>query len=488
VVLAESIDRLSRDQEDIAHIYKRIRHSDMQLVTIAEGEISELHIGLKGTMGALFLKDLAQKTHRGLEGRALAGKSAGGRCYGYDIVRKFDERGEAIRGDRTINAQEAAVIIRIFEDYIAGKSAKRIASDLNREGIKGPTGGDWGHSTINGNRRRGIGILNNELYIGRLIWNRQRFVKHPDTGKREARLNPESEWVITEVPELRLLPQELWEQAKAFQGKLDDREQFWQKQRPRGLLSGLCKCGHCGGGFSKVSATHLGCSTARNKGTCNNRVTIHADRLQERVIGALRARLMEPELCKAFCDEYAAHSNRMRMEHNASLSGYRAEYDRNKRDIDHMIDRMLRDGVDPKLLKDRINALGSRQEQLETLIANTQEVSVLLHPNMGARYADEVRDLIASFNEPEHRQEAANLLRALIEHIELTPDENDDDLNVDLYGDLAGILQIADGRKAGTAQKETAPRGGGFLSFNAIHTPKGKMVAGAGFEPATFRL
>ena len=53
---------------------------------MAEGEISELHVGLKGTMNALFLKDLAQKTHRGLEGRVRSGMSGGGLCYGYDMV------------------------------------------------------------------------------------------------------------------------------------------------------------------------------------------------------------------------------------------------------------------------------------------------------------------------------------------------------------------------------------------------------------------
>jgi hypothetical protein len=60
------LDRLSRDQEDIAAIYKRLRHSDIRVLTFAEGEISELHVGLKGTMNALFLKDLALKIRRGL--------------------------------------------------------------------------------------------------------------------------------------------------------------------------------------------------------------------------------------------------------------------------------------------------------------------------------------------------------------------------------------------------------------------------------------
>jgi len=59
--------------------------------------------------------------------------------------------------------------------------------------------------------------LNNELYIGRLIWNRLRYVKDPSTGKRVSRLNDQSGWVIHEAPELRIMPQDLWDLAKARQ-------------------------------------------------------------------------------------------------------------------------------------------------------------------------------------------------------------------------------------------------------------------------------
>ena len=82
IVVAEALDRLSRDQEDTAALYKQLSFADVKLVTLAEGEITELHVGLKGTMNALFLKDLAEKTHRGLRGRIEDGKSAGGLCYG----------------------------------------------------------------------------------------------------------------------------------------------------------------------------------------------------------------------------------------------------------------------------------------------------------------------------------------------------------------------------------------------------------------------
>jgi len=76
VVLAESLDRFSRDQEDTAGLFKRLTFAGVNIVTLAEGDITHLHIGFKGTMNALFLKDLADKTHRGLRGRNEGGKSA----------------------------------------------------------------------------------------------------------------------------------------------------------------------------------------------------------------------------------------------------------------------------------------------------------------------------------------------------------------------------------------------------------------------------
>ncbi len=66
ILLAEALDRISRDQADVATLFKHLKFAGVTIVTLAEGEISELHVGLKGTMNALFLKDLAMKTHRGL--------------------------------------------------------------------------------------------------------------------------------------------------------------------------------------------------------------------------------------------------------------------------------------------------------------------------------------------------------------------------------------------------------------------------------------
>ena len=64
LIMAESLDRISRDQEDIAGVYKRMRFAGVDILTLSEGPINELHIGLKGTMGALYLKDLAPEKRR----------------------------------------------------------------------------------------------------------------------------------------------------------------------------------------------------------------------------------------------------------------------------------------------------------------------------------------------------------------------------------------------------------------------------------------
>jgi DNA invertase Pin-like site-specific DNA recombinase len=131
-----SLDRISRDQEDIAGVYKRLRFAGVQILTLSEGPVSELHIGFKGTMGALYLKDLADKTRRGLRGRVEAGKSGGGNSYGYDVVVNFSAAGEPERGDRRINEREAAIVRHIFT---ATRRGSRRRQSLTRStGRKSP--------------------------------------------------------------------------------------------------------------------------------------------------------------------------------------------------------------------------------------------------------------------------------------------------------------------------------------------------------------
>jgi len=140
VVLSEAMDRVSRNQADIASVFQRFQFRGVMIETLSEGLLSEMQIGMKGTMNAIFIKDLGDKTRRGLMGRALAGKCAGGKAYGYKNLVKFTEAGDPIKGDRAIIPHEAATVVRIFTDYANGVSPMKIPSALNAEGINGPTG------------------------------------------------------------------------------------------------------------------------------------------------------------------------------------------------------------------------------------------------------------------------------------------------------------------------------------------------------------
>src|SRR5712692_1849842 len=331
IVLAEAMDRLSRDQEDIAGLFKRMAFAGVRIVTLSEGDVTHLHIGLKGTMNAMFLKDLADKTRRGLRGRIENGKAGGGLCYGYRVVRRF-ENGVVTTGEREIVDEEAAVVRRIFRDYAAGISPKQIAKALNKEGIPGPQGALWSPSTVHGNPKRGIGILYNELYVGRMVWNRQRFLKDPDTGKRVARPNPPSEWISKDVPELRIVDDDVWKAVRdryaSVQRKwatADESKRFNQFKRPKYLFSGLTKCGECGAGFIVYSRENLGCFGARDRGTCTNKLTIPRHEVESRVLHALQDKLMRKDFFEEFCREFAKEMNRLRMEQRTGQTAAKRE-------------------------------------------------------------------------------------------------------------------------------------------------------------------
>ena len=475
VVYAEALDRLSRDQEDIAAIHKRLSFAGVRIVTLSEGEIGQLHIGVMGMMNAKYLSDLADKTRRGLRGRVEAGRSGGGNSFGYDVIRKLGANGEPEAGEREINRAEAQVILRIHEDYANGLSPRTIARTLNAEGVPGPTGKGWSASTIHGNPKRGTGILNNELYVGRLVWNRLRYVKDPETGRRVSRLNPEADWIVRDVPELRIVPQSLWDRVKARQSAsaLPQRSNrgaaMGQVRRARYLFSGMLTCGDCGGGMSVISATHVGCSAARNKGTCANRKTIARREIEDRVLGALGHQLMDPDLFAVFCEAFTEEMNRLRREAGDQRETLTRELSKIERDLERLVQALI-DGVPAAAVKTKMETLETRKAEIETRLEYAPEQKPALHPAMAEIYRAKVERLSQSLNAPDLRAEAVEILRGLVETITLTPE--DDGYGILLKGDLAGILTLA----AGTGNAARTAAGGAQSPSSQV-----SLVAGAGF-------
>jgi DNA invertase Pin-like site-specific DNA recombinase len=470
VVVAEALDRLSRDQEDVAALYKHLCFAGIRLLTLAEGEISELHVGLKGTMNALFLKDLAQKVRRGLEGRVRDGRSGGGLCYGYDVVREHDARGELVHGARRINEAEAQVVRQIFREFAGGRSPRAIALGLNRAQIPGPQGCAWGPSTIYGNWRRGTGILNNELYVGRLVWNRLRYIKDPTTRRRVSRLNPEPSWICQEVPELRIIDDGLWKAVKHRQSESrgvvspgGPRLRPEQARRPAYLLSGLLKCGTCGGGFSKVSEKHYGCSNARNRGTCDNRLTIRREVIEASVLSGLKTHLMHPDLVKEFIAEFHREINRASAERETAHELRKEELARVERQIRSIVEA-IKEGLRTPSMRDELLALESRKAELAVVLREPPAPAVRLHPNLAEIYRGKVAHLHEELNRPELREEVSAAIRSLIEEVRLLPENGR--LEIELAGALAGILALTSNnpRRDGRGVQVTLVAGVSFLA------------------------
>jgi len=424
VVVAEALDRLSRDQEDVAALYKQLTFAGIRLLTLAEGEISELHVGLKGTMNALFLKDLAAETRRGLEGRVRQGRSGGGLCYGYRVVEERDAAGAPIAGARRVDDAQAEVVRRIFREFTTRKSPRAIARDLNADRIAGPRGRPWSDTTIRGHTLRGTGILHNELYIGRLVWNRQRYIKDPQTGRRLARRNPASAWLVTEVPELRIVDDVLWQQTQARLGSIRESPgvakarpaEFWKHRRAQHLLTGLAHCGVCGSPLAAAGKDYLTCAAARRQGTCSNKRSMRRPVLEALILDGLKDRLMAPELVKEFIAEFHREVNRLSRNQEVDLGLQRRELEDVNRKLRGLIEAIA-EGLRAPGLQAKLDELESRKTALEAKLAAAPPPAPRLHPNLAELYRRKVADLQTALADPNTQTEALEIPRGLIERV-----------------------------------------------------------------------
>jgi len=476
MVIAEALDRISRDQEDVAAIFKRLNHADVKLITLTEGEINELHVGLKGTMNALFLKDLAEKTRRGQRGRVEAGRIPGGNSYGYRMIRRIAEDGNLVRGEREIHPEEAAIVRRIFTEYVEGQPPRAIAANLNRDRIPSPRGGLWNASTINGSRQRKNGILNNELYLGRITYNRQRFVKDPDTGKRLSRVNPEHLWVSKDVPALRIIDDQTWETAQRLRSRYSSQAGN-KRQTKKRLLSGLVRCAGCGGAMTIINRERYSCSARRERGTCTCPVSISAAELEERILNALKDILFGREdLIAEFAASFREEVQRLRRSRHQNADAHRKELEKVTRSIERALAFILEGDGDPGSVCAKLKELETRKRDLERQLAQADPIPVLeLHPNLGELYSRKVQDIGTLLTHEASRPQAMEIIRSLVQRIEVAPGAKRGEAQVTLYGALAAILDFAMG-----AQNTKATADGGLCRV--------LLVAGAGFEPAAFRL
>ncbi|XLS12545.1 recombinase family protein (plasmid) [Bradyrhizobium sp. RDM4] len=315
-------------------------------------------------MSEQFIENLRVHTRRGLEGVLRDGRHAGGRAYGYRAIK--DKPGEL-----EIVEDEAEIVRQIFSDYTAGKTPRQIAHDLNKRSVRPPRGRLWNGSTINGHVARGGGMILNDLYAGRIVWNKVRMVKNPATGKRLSRPNPKEQYKVVEAPHLRIIDGATFKAAQVIKAerRRDATPASAQRARaPKRVFSGLIRCGSCGGGMSSVGGDRKGlrlqCSAHRESGSCNNGRRIYLDDIEALEIKGLRQHLAHPEAIAEFVDVYNAERKRLKKEASTERARLERRLGEIEREMKRIVDSIVVTGMPPEQFVARMQELEAEKTKV----------------------------------------------------------------------------------------------------------------------------
>lgn len=382
VIVVESLDRVSRKTGDTMQLVERLRFAGVVLHAIADGldtssRSAKVHTAIKGLVGDLYLDDLADKTRRGMEGRARAGLATGGLPYGYRS-RDVAGGGRAIE----IDPEQAVVVRRIFARYAEGASRNTIAAELNRAGVAAARSSRRDRARANTWQQTTVrAVLLNETYTGRWIWNRREWRKVPGTNRRQSRERPREEWVVQERPELAIVDATTWasvasrssEEARAA-GAMSAEERRGSGRRSY-LLSGLLRCGQCdalmavhGGGAG--DRRYYRCSAASDRGTCSARGVLREATARRAFLEALRGLLTSRELLEDVRETIAQVLVEEAGVAGVDLGERREQLARLEAKIGRLVDA-LADGASPALAA-KVRELEREQRSLRAEIATLE--------------------------------------------------------------------------------------------------------------------
>jgi DNA invertase Pin-like site-specific DNA recombinase len=415
-ILIEDSSRLARNLEDALRIEAILRFNDVFVTSVSQGfdsqqKFSRQLLTLHGMMDEQFLVGLADKVHRGQEGRTLKGLLAGGRCYGYrnvpieDHTRTGKYGRPAVSGVALqINDDEAAIVRRIFQLYADGAGLAAIAKKLNADRIPAPQPPRtrqiraWAYSSI-------YEMLRNERYRGVLVWNRSRKERNPETGRKTSRPRPESEWVRVDVPEWRIVSEELWQAVHKRTQEM--RKHFGAKTAPglsrgaysRYLFSGLLTCGECGAKMVIVSGSGLrgyakyGCPSHRYRGTCSNALMIRYEVLEQQMLAGLEQRVLKPEMVeyaiRCFQEELEKRLKEVKKRSTRQLceeANLRSEKERLRLQAANLADAIAANGHSPTLLR-RLGQVEQQVADIDGQLAARKEFDVTAS-------LDEIREFV----------------------------------------------------------------------------------------------
>jgi site-specific DNA recombinase len=448
-VVVESLDRISRDQEDLAGIFKRLSFFGVDILTVNEGKTTSIHVGIRGLVGSLFLADLGNKVRRGHAGRVREGKFPGAVTYGYSTV-------PGKPGERAINEAEAKIVRRIFAEYADGRSPRGIAEDLNRDGIPTPGGGKWNmHSFVTGRLRRGM--ISNPIYSGRLVWNSSRTALNPDTGRKVKVTAPADDKMEMDVPHLRIIDEKTWTAAQELrQGRSFAKfgRKGWVARRPvvprnERLLAGLLRCGVCGGQMriaqkSRDGSSRVACASAHGHSACQHRKSYDLAVLESAVLDQMREHLTDPrmitEAARGFHDQWAEDNKRKR----AEQSDVQRQIRNLQVKIDRIVDAIENSDLPVKGLVEKMNRYELERvglaERLRLMEAESNVIDI--HPRALAVYAENIEKLHKAFAQGEQTAANRTAFRNVVDSVVIHQTPKRARYEFSVYGRLGALLGV----------------------------------------------
>ncbi len=426
LVIAEGLDRLSRNTSHTAKFYDFCEYHMVKIFTNHEGEVGVIHVGVIGAMNQLSNKNMRDRVRRAHSARAAEGRVPAGLAYGYRVIRgKYDDRGRPINGLREIDDEQAAVVRRIYTEYSEGKAVKSIVRGLNNDEIPSPSGRKWSFSSLLCSQKRQRGILYNEIYHGWLVFNKMSTARNPVTGRLRFRSNPESEWVRHFVPELQIIDDDLWSitrdrivsrplrSAIPRKKRLKHYETLVEHTRARPLTR-LIVCGRCNGRKTIANDHRYLCSTNRYLKKCSN---ARGTREQE-VLFALSACLRREitshvDWHRDFADYFA---DRLRSQESASKKIEQLE-----QKIDRLVEAIDR-GVSVDSATEKVIIYQNQLVKLKG--SQKQNISILTHEDTALSLLAAVHKLEKQFFDDKMTEPIRQLLVTIVDQITLTPIEN----------------------------------------------------------------
>ena len=347
--------------------------------------------------------------------------------------------------------------------YLNELGPKAIAGELNRRGILPPRGTKWNASTINGNPRRGYGLLSNLLYDGRLVWNRVEMVMDPDTGRRVSRDKPTDQWMSEPAEHLRIVP------ADVFAAVQERREGQSRRKAEGGPIkravrpfSGLLRCSRCGKGMAlhdrRGGSIRIRCATAMESGTCDHTTSARLDRIEGALLDRLGKTLTDDAYLEAYVSAYREEQALMAGRPQDDIPALERRVAQAKANHGRAVDLVVRGVIDGPDAEERIRALKREVGEAEAALAaaTSAEAPIAIASEAPARFARSITALSRRLRDPDpvFDREAMNALRSVIDRIVVHPKADDGTNEVEVIGDLSALIAPADTKWGGVGVAE----------------------------------